>query len=106
VEFGLIESPQGLRVYGAGILSSGGEIEYCLTDPKPRRIPFDVERIMRTLYKIDSYQESYFVIRDFEQLFTETAPDFTPIYERLKTQEVLPANALLAGETNLPANRK
>lgn len=106
VEFGLIESPQGLRVYGAGILSSGGEIEYCLTDPTPRRIPFDVERTMRTLYKIDSYQESYFVIRDFEQLFTETAPDFTSIYERLKTQEILPANALLAGETNLPPNRK
>ncbi|RJG07771.1 phenylalanine 4-monooxygenase [Noviherbaspirillum cavernae] len=104
VEFGLIESPQGLRVYGAGILSSGGEIEHCLTNPTPRRIPFDVERVMRTLYKIDSYQETYFVIRDLEQLFNETAPDFTPIYESLKAQEALPANTLLAGEMNLPPN--
>jgi phenylalanine-4-hydroxylase len=106
VEFGLIESPQGLRVYGAGILSSGGEIEYCLTDPKPRRIPFSAERSMRTLYKIDSYQETYFVIKDFAQLFKETEPDFTPLYARLKEQEALPANTLLPGETNLPPNRK
>jgi phenylalanine-4-hydroxylase len=101
IEFGLIQSPQGLRVYGAGILSSGGEIEYCLTDPRPRRIPFSVERVMRTLYKIDSYQETYFVIRDFHQLFEDTAPDFTPIYERLKKLEPLAADTLLPGESNL-----
>jgi phenylalanine-4-hydroxylase len=105
VEFGLIESPQGLRVYGAGILSSGGEIEYCLTNPAPRRIPFAVERVMRTLYKIDSYQETYFVIRDFEHLFNETARDFAPIYASLKMQETLPATTLLPGEVNLPPNR-
>ena len=103
IEFGLIQSPQGLRVYGAGILSSGGEIEYCLRNPQPRRIPFDVERVMRTLYKIDSYQETYFVIRDFEQLFDDTRPDFTPLYAHLNTLEALPANSLLAGEINLPA---
>ncbi len=104
VEFGLIQSPQGLRAYGAGILSSGGEIEYCLTSPHPRRIAFDAERVMRTLYKIDSYQETYFVIRDFHQLFEETAPDFAPLYERLKLQQALPANSLLPGEVNLPPN--
>ena len=59
---------------------------------------------MRTLYKIDSYQETYFVIRDYEQLFDATAPDFTPIYERLKTQEALPADTLLPGEMNIPPN--
>jgi phenylalanine-4-hydroxylase len=101
VEFGLMRTPQGLRAYGAGILSSGGEIEYSLIDPAPRRIPFAVERVMRTLYKIDSYQETYFVIDDFEQLFNDTAPDFTPIYERLKMQEALPADSLLPGEVNL-----
>lgn len=104
VEFGLIQSPQGLRVYGAGILSSGGEIEHCLTSPAPRRIPFDLERVMRTLYKIDSYQETYFVIRDFQQLFEDTAPDFTPLYQKLKSLEPLPANVLQAGEINLPHN--
>lgn len=101
VEFGLIQSPQGLRAYGAGILSSGGEIEYCLTSAKPHRIPFNVERVMRTLYKIDAYQETYFVIRDFQQLFDDTAPDFTPIYEKLKTLDALPADCLLPGELNL-----
>ena len=105
IEFGLIQSEQGLRIYGAGILSSGGEVEYCLSSEQPRRVPFDVERIMRTLYKIDTYQETYFVIRDFEQLFNDTAPDFTPIYERLKQQEALSAHSLLPGETNLPPNR-
>jgi len=102
IEFGLIQTAQGLRVYGAGILSSGGEVEYCLTSKEPRRIAFDAERVMNTLYKIDSYQETYFVIRDFQQLFDETAPDFTPIYERLSKGEPLPANSLLPGEVNIP----
>lgn len=100
IEFGLMETPQGLRAYGAGILSSGGEIEYCLSSPKPRRIAFNVERVMRTLYRIDDYQDTYFVIRSFEQLFADTAPDFTPIYARLARQEPLPANTLLPGERN------
>jgi len=104
IEFGLIQSPQGLRVYGAGILSSGGELEYCLRDPQPNRIAFNVERIMRTLYKIDSYQESYFVIQDFQQLFDDTAPDFTPLYAHLQTLETLPANCLLPTETNFPVD--
>lgn len=101
VEFGLIQSPEGLRVYGAGILSSGGEIEYCLSSQAPLRLPFNVERVMRTLYKIDSYQETYFVINDFQQLFNDTAPDFAPIYQKLKMLEPLPANALLPDELNL-----
>lgn len=104
VEFGLIQSPQGLRAYGAGILSSCGEIKYCLSSPKPRRILLDAERVMRTHYKIDTYQETYFVIRDFEHLFAATAPDFASIYEKLKNMEGLPANTLLPGEANLPPN--
>lgn len=98
VEFGLIESPQGLRAYGAGILSSCGEIAYCLSSPKPRRILFNAERVMRTQYKIDSYQETYFVIRGFEHLFAATEPDFTPLYERLKNMESLPAHTLLPSD--------
>jgi len=102
VEFGLIESRQGLRAYGAGILSSGGEIEYCLSDPRPRRILLDVERVMRTQYKIDSYQETYFVIRDFQHLFAATEPDFSPIYECLDALPALATDSLLETETNLP----
>jgi phenylalanine-4-hydroxylase len=96
VEFGLIDTKRGLRTYGAGILSSGGEIGYCLESPRPNRIGFDLLRIMQTLYKIDSYQETYFVIRDFEQLFDATAPDFTSYYERLKGREPYEASTVLA----------
>jgi phenylalanine-4-hydroxylase len=102
IEFGLIDGPSGLRAYGAGILSSGGEIDYCLASPKPTRVPFNVERVMRTLYKIDSFQETYFVLRSFNQLFEETAPDFTPIYARLQALPSLAANAVLQGEVVKP----
>lgn len=98
IEFGLIATPVGLRAYGAGLLSSGGEITHCLTSPAPRRIGMAVERIMRTLYKIDSYQETYFVIRSFQQLFDDTAPDFAPLYARLQTLAPLAANSLLPDE--------
>jgi phenylalanine-4-hydroxylase len=101
IEFGLVKSEQGLRAYGAGILSSGGEILYCLDSAEPHRIRFNPERVMRTLYKIDSYQHTYFVIDDFRQLFNDTAPDFTPLYERLKTLPALDADTLLPDETDL-----
>jgi phenylalanine-4-hydroxylase len=83
VEFGLINTPAGLRAYGAGILSSAGELRHSITSPVPQRLPFDLERIMRTRYRIDDYQASYFVIDSFAQLFEATAPDFAPIYRRV-----------------------
>jgi phenylalanine-4-hydroxylase len=85
IEFGLMHAPAGVRAYGAGLLSSGGELAYCVEDPRPKRLPFDLERIMRTEYQIDRYQEQYFVIDSFEHLMRETAPDFTPIYARLRS---------------------
>ena len=96
VEFGLIETPQGPRVYGAGILSSGGEIGYCIDSPNPNRIGFDLLRIMQTRYKIDTFQETYFVIRDFAQLFEATEPDFTPYYQALAGREPHAPSAVLA----------
>jgi len=83
VEFGLIRDAGGLRIYGAGILSSKGESIHCLESAAPNRIGFDLERIMRTRYRIDSYQKTYFVIDSYEQLMEATRPDFTPIYARL-----------------------
>jgi phenylalanine-4-hydroxylase len=80
VEFGLISTPEGLRIYGSGILSSAGESVYCLEDPQPHRIRFDLRRVMRTRYRIDDFQQTYFVIDDFQQLFDATRPDFAPIY--------------------------
>jgi phenylalanine-4-hydroxylase len=83
VEFGLIATPAGLRAYGAGILSSAGELRHSVQSEHPQRRPFDLERIMRTRYKIDDYQATYFVVDSFDQLFEATAPDFAPIYERV-----------------------
>lgn len=100
VEFGLIDTGTGPRAYGAGILSSAGELRHSVTSPDPRRIGFDLERIMRTRYRIDSYQQSYFVIDSFEQLFAATAPDFTPLYSRvaglgeLEADQVLPSDRI------------
>lgn len=89
VEFGLIDTPDGMRIYGAGIVSSKGESIYCLEDPTPNRLGFDLLRIMQTNYRIDDYQESYFVIDSFDQLFEATAPDFTPYYEELRRRPTL-----------------
>jgi phenylalanine-4-hydroxylase len=83
VEFGLIATLEGLRIYGSGILSSAGESVYSLEDPRPNRIRFDLRRIMRTRYRIDDFQQSYFVIDDFKQLFDATRPDFAPIYREI-----------------------
>ena len=96
VEFGLVETPKGLRTYGAGVLSSGGEIAYCIDSPDPNRVGFDLLRIMQTRYKIDTFQETYFVIRDFRQLFEATEPDFTPYYEQLAGREPYAPATVLA----------
>ena len=95
VEFGLIRTPKGLRNYGAGILSSPGEVEYAISSPKPRRVLFDLRRIMRSRYRIDAYQETYFVIDAFQQLFDATEPDFTPLYGELQALADVPADAAL-----------
>ena len=84
IEFGLIRQKDGLRAYGAGILSSPGELQHAVESAEPQRLPLDIERVMRTRYKIDSYQQTYFVIDSFQELFDKTAPDFTPIYQRVK----------------------
>ena len=89
IEFGLMQTPAGVRAYGAGLLSSGGELAYCVDDPRPRRRPFELERMLRTDYRIDRYQDCYFVIDSFAQLMRETAPDFTPIYARVRGMSVL-----------------
>ncbi|MDQ6646843.1 MAG: phenylalanine 4-monooxygenase, partial [Pseudomonadota bacterium] len=90
VEFGLMNTGEGMRIYGAGIVSSKAESIYSLDSPAPNRIGFDIERVMSARYRIDTYQQSYFVIENFEQLFDATRPDFTPLYAKLHE---LPAHA-------------
>lgn len=89
VEFGLIAAPQGLRIFGAGILSSPAETVFCVEDSSPNRIAFDLERVMRTDYLIDDFQQVYFVIDSFESLLDACYRDFGPLYDRLKTQPTL-----------------
>ncbi len=89
IEFGLMKTPGGIRAYGAGLISSGGELARCVEDPAPRRLAFDLERALRTDYLIDRYQNTYFVIDSFAQLMRDTAPDFTPIYDRLRALPAL-----------------
>ena len=89
----LVRTPAGVRACGAGLLSSDGELACCVDDPRPRRRPFELERILRTEYRIDRYQETYFVLESFAQLMRDTAPDFTPLYARLKSLEPFPPDA-------------
>lgn len=99
VEFGLIETPDGLRIYGAGIVSSRGESVFSLEDPSPNRLGFDLVRVMRTPYRIDDFQQVYFVLPSLQRLLDDTLQDFGPIYERLAS---LPDVGI---ETILPQDR-
>ena len=106
VEFGLIRTKDGLRIYGSGIVSSKGESIYALESAKPRRLPFDLMRIMQTDYRIDDFQDVYFVIDSYEQLFEATRPDFTPYYAALKKLPTIPPGAILPNEREIPVPRR
>ena len=96
VEFGLIRDRGDLKLYGAGIVSSYGESLFALDDPSPHRIGFDLERVMRSQYRIDDYQQNYFVIDSFDDLLQQTRDaDFGPIYERLRGHEPIEVGDLL-----------
>lgn len=96
VEFGLIETPKGVRIYGAGISSSKDESIFALDDPSPNQIRFDLERVMRTEYRIDDYQQSYFVIGSYNDLIRATVDyDFAPLYQRLADGVAYPPEAVL-----------
>lgn len=84
VEFGLINTPKGMRIYGAGIVSSKSESIFCLEDNSPNRIHFDLMRLMKTDYRIDDFQQTYWVIDSFQELLDATYQDFGPIYDELE----------------------
>ncbi|MEE8271806.1 MAG: phenylalanine 4-monooxygenase [Alphaproteobacteria bacterium] len=105
VEFGLVKSDDGLRIFGAGIVSSATETIFALDDPSPNRVGFDLVRLLRTNYRIDDFQQTYFVIESFERLLEDTAQDFGPIYQRigrlddLDPPDLLPEDVVLARGT-------
>ncbi|MEO8723238.1 MAG: phenylalanine 4-monooxygenase [Sphingobium sp.] len=95
VEFGLIDTKDGLRIYGAGILSSPQESVFCLEDPSPNRIRLDLERVMQTRYIIDDFQQSYFVIDSFEKLLEDCYQDFGALYQHVADQPDIEAHEVL-----------
>ncbi len=99
VEFGLIREHGAIRLYGAGIVSSFSESVFALDDPSPNRLQFDLERVMRTRYRIDDYQQSYFVIDGFEDLLHQTAEaDFAPLYRRLEGLSDISPDAIIPSD--------
>ncbi len=100
VEFGLIAEPEGLRIYGSGIVSSSAESIFALDDPSPNRIGFHLKRVMRTDYRIDDFQQNYFVIPSFDELLRATVEtDFAPLYHEIVAQPDIPIAEILPGDT-------
>ncbi|HEY9580122.1 MAG TPA: phenylalanine 4-monooxygenase [Rhizorhapis sp.] len=99
VEFGLVREKGELRIYGAGIVSSRGESLFALDDPSPNRIMFDLRRVMRTQYRIDDYQQNYFVLSGFDELLRVTLEtDFAPLYAELDSLPDIDIAQLVEGD--------
>jgi phenylalanine-4-hydroxylase len=95
IEFGLVRQRGELRIYGSGIVSSFGETRFALEDDSPHRIEFDLPRVMRTRYRIDDFQQTYFVIDSLGALLELASIDFAPLYERVRGMaELDPADLL------------
>ncbi|MEP6338310.1 phenylalanine 4-monooxygenase, partial [Parasphingorhabdus sp.] len=102
VEFGLIQESEGLRIYGAGIVSSYGESVFALDDDSPNRIMFDLERVLRTQYRIDDYQQNYFVIPSLDELLRVTVEtDFKPVYDHISDMPEISIAEIVKGDVVL-----
>lgn len=99
VEFGLVQEGDGLRLYGGGIASSYSESLFCLDSPSPNRIRFQLDRVLRTRYRIDDFQESYFVLQSLDELLELAQVDFAPLYERTHLLAPLEPGDVLATDT-------
>jgi phenylalanine-4-hydroxylase len=100
VEFGLLQTQDGLRIYGAGIVSSRTESVFALDDPSPNRLGFDLTRVLRTPYRIDDFQQVYFVIDSLQSLLDTTVQtDFAPIYAAISEAPDIPIATILPNDT-------
>ena len=98
VEFGLVNTDDGVRAYGAGVMSSPSELLHAIDSGKPQYKPFDPVDALRTPYRIDILQPIYFVIDSFEQLLEDCYEDFADVYSRVKSQTDIKAHALLESD--------
>ena len=106
IEFGLVEQPDGVRIYGSGIASSYAESVYALDDPRPKRIRFELERVMRTRYRIDDFQDTYFVLGSLDELLELAKIDFAPLYERVKQRPDIAPGETVSGDRLLQVGFK
>jgi phenylalanine-4-hydroxylase len=102
IEFGLIRKPEGIQIYGAGIVSSFGEAKYVVGDPSANQLALTLERVLRTGYYIDDFQATYFVIDQFEELFDLLKrTDFIALFDKLRALptytpfEILPQDVVI-----------
>ena len=98
IEFGLMRTPAGLRIFGAGLASSGGEEAYCLDSPAPNRILFDCERAMRTTYEIDAFQKTYFVLEGWNALPRLDSEELRARFQRVERLPDLASSETLASD--------
>jgi phenylalanine-4-hydroxylase len=103
VEFGLARTPDGLRIVGAGIASSPSETVFALESPSPNRLPFDLGRVMRTRYRIDDFQETYFVLDGVEAWPGLDLDRLIPLWRDLEAQPDLDPGVL--GPEDRPLSR-
>ena len=95
IEFGLVKQKDGMRIYGAGIASSATESVFALDDPSPNRVRLDLQRVLRTDYRIDDFQETYFVIETLDELLELARIDFAPVYQHIEgTADYAPGTVL------------
>lgn len=94
VEFGLINTVDGVRIYGAGIASSKEESIYSIDDSTPKRLPFDALTVLRSQFKTDQLQRVYRVVDDFAQLYQVLEQDMTPLLEMAKELGDLPVGGV------------
>ena len=85
IEFGLIRKPEGIQIYGAGIVSSFGEAKYVVEDLSANQLAFALDRVLRTGYYIDDFQATYFVVDQFKDLFDLLKrTDFIALFDKLR----------------------
>ena len=101
VEFGLMNTPDGMRIYGSGIVSSFSETQFCLESDSPNHLQFDLRRSMKTDYFIDDFQPTYFVIDSYEDLYKATEEDFKPIYDALRDKPLFKPGKVVDGDNVL-----